>query len=506
MRELFDNLRFRYIHFAGRAYTPSDLAPAISALAAHLLVNNRSGSPFVFLFAPNHIKTVIAYFAIQKAGLIVVPIDPHIKPLELMDLENDSQPCAHIRIDESRLEFDHDREVVFRPPAVGLPEEDVSDVAMMVYTAAEDGWYKGALLTRKNLLTNAASFVRSERVIESDVICSLAPVYHTYALQTGLIGPLFAGASVLLEPMEDLHGIRTYASDIRDCGVTNIYTLPVVYYLFSCVRGIRDTFSGVKSTVSGGCKLSADVFNSFRDATGLEIHEGYGLTEASPICTSTRPGDAVVLESVGRVYDCCEIASFETDERKRVAAPAERANAVIRAAFGAGGAEFDSRMDSGPAGVDSALRGTRRAPGLPSERLPTGEVGEICIRGANVMKGYYGHRKATRATLRDGWLRTGDMGRVDAEGRLYLTGLVKKMLNVGGKNLYPAEAERLFRQHEEVARVEILGEESPVGGHTARARVVLRSNTEQAQQAFREWYRENLSTYKLPKRVEFAAD
>ncbi len=498
MPELLDRLTFGRIHFGGRTFAPADVAPAVEELAAYLRSNNRSGSPFVFVFAPNHIKTVITYFAVMKAGLIVVPIDPHIKPLELLDLENDSQPCAHIRIDASALTFDYSREVIFRPPAVGLPGEDVSDVCFMVYTAAEDGWYKGALLTRKNLLADAETFVRLERVHGDDVLCALAPMYHTYALQTGLLGPILAGASLLLERMEDLHGIKTYAADIRDCGVTQIYTLPAVYYLLSCVRGIREAMAGVKATVSGGCRLSEDVFKAFYDATGLEIHEGYGLTEASPICTSTRPGDRVVLGSVGRAYDCCEIAIFRPIGNDRLARSAERATVVVREALGVAAAKRNGRSTH-PRGVtDSATS--------HSGPLPAGEVGEICIRGANVMKGYFGHPEATRAALHDGWLRTGDVGRLDSEGRLYLTGLSKKMLNVGGKNLYPAEAERLFRRHEGVSRVEILGEESPLGGHVTRARVVLRGNSEQAQEAFRRWYRENLSPYKLPKRVEFAAE
>ncbi len=498
MPELFDKFAFGCIHFSGGRYTSDEVVPAIGELADYLRANNRSGSPFVFVFAPNHIKTIIAYFAVMKAGLIAVPIDPHIKPLELLDLENDSQPCAHIRIDPATLAFDYAREVVFRPPAVGLPDEDVSDVCLMVYTAAEDGWYKGALLTRSSLLADAETFVRLEQVRKEDVVCALAPMYHTYALQTGVLGPLLAGASLLIEKMEDLHGIKTYAADIRDCKVTQIYTLPVVYYLLSCVRGIRESMASVKATVSGGYRLSEDIFKAFYDATGLEIHEGYGLTEASPICTSTRPGEQVVLGSVGRAYDCCEIAIFRPDEDERVARTAARARVVVREAVAAAVPGNNGRGRPAPDALDASS--------VRSDRLPIGEVGEIRIRGANVMKGYYGHREATRATLRDGWLRTGDIGRLDAEGRLYLTGLSKKMLNVGGKNLYPAEAERLFRQHEGVSRVEILGDESPLGGHVTRARIVLRGNSEQSQEAFRRWYRDNLSPYKLPKRVEFAAE
>ncbi len=453
MPELFDRLSFRKIFFRGRVFEPAEVNAAITDVAAHLRANTRSPSPFVFLLGPNHIKTVIAYFAIQKAGLIVVPLDPDIRPLELADLENDSRPCAKIRIDPGLASFDCSREIAFNePPAEhSAGQEDLSDVCMMVYTAADDGWYKGALLTRENLLANAQAVVDCDEVTSTRVSCALAPMYHTYGLQTGLLGPLVARCSMMIEDLSDLQSLKTVVQSIAAYRVTNIYSLPSVLYLLSRVPDVRQTMTDVVSVVSGGYKLNENIFRTFLDKTGLAIHEGYGLTEASPICTWHRPRDPLKLDSVGRAFSCCEV-SIRDDQS------------------------------------------------LP---LPVGRVGEVCIRGANVMKGYYRHPEETRRVLRNGWLHTGDLGRMDEEGYLYLTGLAKRMLNVGGKNVYPAELERLLRLQENIRQAVVYGQESALGGHTVGVRIELDGRGNGSPDAVRQWYSASISRFKMAKRIEF---
>jgi long-chain acyl-CoA synthetase len=453
MPELFDRLSFGRLVFRGRVFQPAEVNAAIANVAAQLRANIRSRSPFVFLLGPNHIKTIIAYFAIQKAGLIVVPLDPDIRPLELADLENDSRPCAMIRIDPDLPGFDFSREIAFSEAHDERPADadDLSDVCMMVYTAAEDGWYKGALLTRENLLANAQAVVDCDELTSASVTCALAPLYHTYGLQTGLLGPLMARCSLIIEDLSDLQSLKTVVQGIAGHRVTNIYSLPSVLYLLSRVPHVREAMDSVDSVVSGGYKLNESIFRTFLDKTGLAIHEGYGLTEASPICAWHRPRDPIKIESVGRAFSCCEVS-------------------------------------------------VRDAQSLP---LPVGRVGEVCIRGANVMKGYYRHPEETRRVLRHGWLHTGDLGRMDADGYLYLTGLAKRMLNVGGKNVYPAELERLLRLQQNIRQAIVYGQESGLGGHAVGVRIELNGNGNGSREAVRQWYIENLSRFKMSRRIEF---
>ncbi|HOW71578.1 MAG TPA: AMP-binding protein [Phycisphaerae bacterium] len=452
MPELIEKLDFQRIHFANRVYTPREVQSTVDDLAAHLRAKRISDSPFAFVFAYNHIKTVIACFAVQKAGMILVPVDPDIRPLELADLLTDSEPSVLIRYDPKTLEFDYRRDLEFRRPASEpWRGEDLSRICMMVYTAAEDGWYKGALLTREGLLSVAHAIVRGDHVNPRTVSCMLAPLHHLYGFQAGLLVPLLGQGTVVLQEIKELSRLRSSVTDMAEYGVTNLYSVPMVFYLISRVPMVRNWLGTVVGAVSGGYKLMEPVFRTFRDKTGLEIHEGYGLTEASPVCTWHIPEDRVRIHSVGRAFGDCEVC---IRDRK-------------------------------------------------GNRMPPGRSGEVCARGVNVMQGYFRHPEATSRAIRDGWLYTGDLGYMDEDGYVYLTGLAKRMLNVGGKNVYPREVERLALLHGNVQNATVFGKESTLGGHEVDAKFVLRDGANGSREAFSRWFQENLSRYKLPRRIEF---
>jgi len=452
MPELIERLDFQRIHFANRVFAPREVQSAIDDLAAYLRANRTSDSPFAFVFAYNHIKTVITFFAVQKAGMILVPLDPDTRPLELRDLLTDSEPGVFVRYDPGTIEFDYRREIAFRRPASDpWKDQDLSRVCMMVYTAAEDGWYKGALLTREGLLSVANAIVRGDHASKRTVSCMLAPLHHLYGFQAGLLVPLLAHGTVVLQEIKDLSRLRSSVADMAEYGVTNLYSLPVVFYLISRVPMVRNWLGTVTGVVSGGYKLAESVFETFREKTGLEIHEGYGLTEASPVCTWHIPEDRIRIHSVGRAFGDCEV-----------------------------------RIQNGE--------------GHP---MPPGRSGEVCVRGVNVMQGYFRHPRTTARAIRDGWLHTGDLGYMDEDGYLYLTGLAKHMLNVGGKNVYPREVERLVLMHENIQKATVFGKESSLGGHEVDARFELRDRANGSKEAFNRWFQENLSRYKLPRRIEF---
>lgn len=452
MPELIERIDFQRIHFANRIFTPKEVQSAINDLAKYLRANRVSESPFAFLFAYNHIKTVVAYFAIQKAGMIVVPLDPDTRPLELNDLLIDSEPGVMIRYNPSTIEFDYLEEIKFRHPASEpWKGEDLSRICMMVYTAAEDGWYKGALLTREGVLSVANAIVRSDHINTQTVSCMLAPLHHLYGFQAGLLVPLLGRGTVILQEIKDLTRLRSSVTEMAEYGVTNLYSLPMVYYLISRVPMARNWLGTVVGAVSGGYKLAEPVFQTFRDKTGLEIHEGYGLTEASPVCTWHIPEDRIRIHSVGRAFGDCEVSI--QDEAGNILSP--------------------------------------------------GRTGEVCARGINVMQGYFRHPEATQRAIRDDWLHTGDLGYMDEDGYVYLTGLAKRMLNVGGKNVYPREVERLVLLNGNVQKATVFGKESSLGGHEVDARFELRDRTNGSREAFNRWFQNNLSRYKLPKRIEF---
>lgn len=452
MDNIFESLNFRNIFFDGKVIPGDFIVSSVDALATYLQDNANPNSPFMYLFAHNHVKTIIAYFAIIKAGFIVVLIDPDIKRLELNEMMANTPPSAFIRINKQQLNFEYQQEIIFRDDVEHMMMTyDVNDVCTIVYTAADDGYAKAAMLTRKNILANAQAVIECNRIHENSICCALLPFHHMFGLQTGVLVPILANGSLLVEDISDLRRLKTIADDIEKYKVSNVYSIPVVYYLFGIVPEITTQLRHAKSVVSGGYKLSASIFQKFLKKFGKEIHEGYGITEASPICTWHRPEDKIKLDSVGRTFSGCEIKILQDQH---------------------------------------------------SECL-SGQVGEICVKGQNVMKGYYHHEQATRRVLQDGWLHTGDLGKMDTDGYLYITGLKKRMLNVSGRNVYPAEVERLIRPYRNVEDIEVYGGISKLQGDVVKARIMLKEKTPEAEKAFKQWCLEHISQYKVPKSMEF---
>jgi long-chain acyl-CoA synthetase len=452
MPGLLDQVRFNRIYFNGTAFRENDLVPEIRRLSGFFRAHARGDSPFIYLFAPNHVKTVIAYFAILEAGFIAVLIDPFVKRFELEECLIDTPPAALVRIDPRTPSFDPEREVEFRKesPAPGAGS-DLENVCTLVYTAAEDGFYKGVMLTRKNLLSNARAIIDGNGMGKGSLSFAVLPFNHVFGLQAGLLAPALAGESILIEDISDLRRVRRYIRCIKELGVTHLYSVPILYYLMAKIPDIAKNLDRVESIISGGYKLTERIFQYFKNKSARDIREGYGLTEASPICTWQYSDRSVIPGSVGRSLPCCRVAVMNGDDSECVA----------------------------------------------------NEVGEVCVRGENVMRGYYRHPELTRKTLRNGWLHTGDLGRLDKDGYLYLVGLAKHMLNVGGRNVYPREVERLIRRNPSVRFIEIYGEPSELQGNIVRARVVLERDTPRERRAFKKWCLGNISSYKMPRIIHY---
>lgn len=446
---LFQNkLHFKEIIFRNRKYSEDYVFSAIDDLSNYLKSKLQTNPPFIFLYATNHIKTVIAYFAILKAGLCCVLIDPVTKHLELNEYKDNTPPVAEIKISNNE-KFDYKSEITIinNPKPAPVPIEPSST---LVYTAAEDGYAKAAVLGIDNIYADAEA-ARTNGVNESSVVCTLLPMHHLYGLMMGSISPMLRGASILVENISNMNRIKTIASNIAEYKVTHLYTIPMIYYLLTKVPSLKERLSNIEISDSGGYKLSKYVFDLCKEKLGLEIHEGYGLTEASPVCAWHYPGDRVRFGSIGRSLICCDIQVIDSKNKK----------------------------------------------------LHPGEIGEVCIKGSNVMKGYYNNDKATSQTIKDSWLYTGDLGKIDKDGFIYLTGLKKNMLNVCGKNVYPAELERLMLFNSNLRKVEIYRENDELQGDIIHADLELNKNNTKTQIKFKKWCFENISNYKIPRIIHY---
>ncbi|KMQ52710.1 Long-chain-fatty-acid--CoA ligase [Chitinispirillum alkaliphilum] len=448
-----DSLSLKNIYFNKTELSGACLDRLIDSCAGKFISYTGSNSPFVYIYGYNHPKTLIGYLAAIRAGKIAVLIDPVTKDLELSELFSSAPPFGVVKPQLLNTDFDFSTDVFFKTGSVTSEIADqLQDVCTMVFTAAEDGYLKGAMLSKDNLIQNAIGIMEGSQVSSADRICSLLPFHHLYGLQTGLLVPAISGGSAIVIDIADLRVIKSMLLELERACATQLYTVPVMYYLMlTDIASSKNALKNNPVCVSGGCKLSDKIFSGFRDKIGIDLREGYGLTEASPVCTFNQVGSAARQGSIGRAQSCCEVEIVDKN----------------------------------------------------GKTCTSLETGEIRVKGPIVMKGYYKNSEITKRTVRDGWLYTGDLGYRDEDGFFYYTGLKKRMLNVGGKNVYPAEVERLMKLQGNVKGVTVFAGPSRVMGDTVEATVELHCKGSQEEDEFRKWCSENISSFKIPKIIRY---
>lgn len=454
MTRISDCLKLGNIFFEEKVYTPETVRASIDAVAEILTKKFISNSPFVYLYAPNHIKIVYALFGILAAGKTCVLVDPKIGRFELEEMLKDSPPGAIIKPEKAADTFDYNLEFEFKHYQLAPSRiAGMDDVAIMLYTAAEDGFAKGAMLTHENILANARAGLEANLSCPDLTTCAIIPFHHLFALQTGIIMPLIvAGNALIIEPSEGISAAKI-GEQLAYHPISNLFASPLIFFILRKLRDAKDLLNSIASLTSGGYSLPTSIFETYQEKLGIEIREGYGITEASPICAWNRPGDVVKQGSVGRAFSCCKIKIV--DEQ--------------------------------------------------NVELPIGDKGEICICGENVFKGYYLNHEATRNILSDKTLHTGDFGVLNEDGYLFFKGLKKRMLNIAGNKVYPSELERLMKKNHNVREVEVSGDPDELLGEKVRARVRLRNNTPEAQDLCRQWCLDNITRYKVPRVFDFVS-
>ena len=417
------------------------ISDAIDHLAKYLTLHFRSTSPFILLATYNHIKSLIAYYAIIKAGKIPAIIDPGCRSIELTETIEDIDPAAIIFLNSSEIAFHYQEEVVFRKQ-----KSDLKDVCTLAFTNAEDGYSKGAMLTEKNLLSEIDALIIANKLTGNSVTCALLPFSHLFGLVQGILVPTHAGSTGVIMELNILK-INEIIDKIQQYKVTHLYTVPSLYYLFSKVPGIENLVHGIQEFYSGGTQLTSFIFNSFEKKTGRKIREGYGLTETSPAVAMNYDEQEPVITSFGKPLPGCEIKVLDED-------------------------------------------GYACLPG---------NIGEICVKGDMVFKGYLNHSETTNAVLKDGWFHTGDYGRKDLRGNIYFSGLKKDMINVAGNNVYPKKLERMIKINKKVASVKVFCEEAVLQGYVVGANIQLHDDSETSQEELKKWCHENINNIQLPR-------
>jgi long-chain acyl-CoA synthetase len=449
--DFFENdLQFTKIIFRDRFYFPPEINASIHDLISYFRANIVSNTPFIYLFAPNHIKTIIAYFAIIKSGHVCVLVEPDIGRLELAEMKQDTPPCALVHIDRVTDTFDYGKEIVFtRDNPQEYDWDELSDVATIVYTNAEDGYAKGAMLTRKNLLANAEAICIGNNIDRNSISFAVAPFSHIFGFQYGIITPLLGNGTTLIHEPAELIGSNTLLHIIVNYKVTHLYSIPLFFYLLS--KSSIDLHNQIHSSISGGYKLSQRIRKQFQLNLHIPIYEGYGLTESSGGCLWQKPGVEDNSESVGQPIDGCQVKIHQEC-------------------------------------IQSS---------------PTNQKGEIFIKGNMIMKGYYQRAKYNTQVLSNGWFHTGDYGKQDKNGNIVFIATKKKMFNIAGKKVYPEEVKRYYLKHNNVANVEFHCEQNEIIGEQYHSVIKLWKDLPDNRSELINWSSSMLSAYKIPKTISF---
>ncbi len=471
----------------GHGMTYAQLNEAANQCASGLARLGVHTGDSVAVMLPNVPEFVIAYFGVLKLGGCVVPLNTLFKASEIAYQVEDSDASALVvaesLLPEARrallgVEACHHLIVSGKrsPPGWhlfsdllgrGRPEFDTvqtmpDDTAVILYTAGATGHPKGAELTHFNMFYNAALTADHLcRLTAQDVSLSVLPLFHAFGQTCVMNATLYAGGTLTLlsrfEPDRVLQVIQ------RD-RVTLLMGVPTMYwYLQHYPAAEKYDWSSLRLCCSGGAALPVDLMKQFEERYGLPIFEGYGLSETAPVAAFNVP------------------LSFRRDH---VAEQAPRPGSIGLPIYGVQMKIFDEK----------------------DRELPPGEVGEIVIRGHNVMKGYYKRPGPTAEAMRGGWFHTGDLGRMDESGYFYVVDRKKDLIIRGGLNIYPREVEDVLLAHPAVAEVAVVGAPDEVMGEEIKAFVVLEQDEAVDAEDLIEYGRKRMAAYKYPRYIEFRTE
>ncbi len=442
----------------------------------------------VGLMGPNCPQWEIAFYALLKLGAIVVQTNPMYIEREIAYQMNDSGATTIIvlemlypRVRKIMQETPLQRVIVFNflapvEPAEGLYSYDelikhepvypnvainpIEDLAVLQYTGGTTGVSKGVMLTHHNLIANTLQVLEWSINMEygKERVLTILPVFHVYGMTDCMNYAVAIAATQIILPRFDpdqvLETIKAYKPTLFPGAPTMFMALNS----HPRIAEYRESLASIKVCTSGSAPLPLEVAQKFAEVTEGKgnLVEGYGLSEASPI-THCNPLDRPTLAgSIGLPLPDTDYAimDLETGDRE----------------------------------------------------IPVGEIGEICVRGPQVMKGYWQKHLETAETLRNGWLHTGDIGRMDDDGFCYVIDRKKDIIIAGGFNVYPRDIEEVLYEHPKVKEVVVAGVPDLYRGETVKAYIVLKPDTEGNEKEFIAFCKTRMAAYKVPRYVEFRAE
>jgi long-chain acyl-CoA synthetase len=458
------------IRLAGGETSFAELEERSARLATLLAERGFEPGDRVGVMLPNVPEFPVAYYGVLRAGGVVVPMNVLLKRREIAFYLEDSGAKlllawhgfaeeARVGAEEAGAELIEVEAAAFAgllagfDPAAGMAEVDDEDTAVILYTSGTTGKPKGAELSHANLARNADVSARTNTTVGAgDVVLGALPLFHSFGQTVSMNASVLVGACLTLVPKFDPgEALETMARD----GVTHFYGVPTMYGALLHHPGREDyDVSALRVCMTGGSAMPVEVLRGFEEAFGAIVLEGYGLSETSPVASCNHP-----------------------------------------------------EMERKPGSIGTPIEGVEMRVVDPEDaEVEQGEVGEIVIRGHNIMKGYWQRPEATEEAMRGGWFHSGDLAKVDEDGYFFIVDRKKDMIIRGGYNVFPREVEEVIYEHPKVREAAVVGVPDERWGEEVGAAVVLMEGEQAEPEEIAQWVRERIAAYKYPRLVWFLDD
>lgn len=440
-------------------------------VASSLALRGLKKDDKVCVWLYNRPEFIYLMFGNAFSGTVLVPINTQFKADEARYIIQNSearilitQPEFADMVDKIRPECENLEEVIMldEAPQGTSPFEEMydpsefverdineDDIASIIYTSGTTGYPKGVLLTQYNYWFNAWEVTVAAKMTEADRFMCILPLFHVNGQVATVLAPLSAGAAMILlkgfSPKDFLPKLERYQA-------TAFSGVPTVYAILNNLPDAEQyDLSNLRFCICGAAPMPVEVFETFEKKYNAHIMEGYGLSEGT-CASSINPIDGTrKVGSIGLPLEGQEIKIVDDNGNEK----------------------------------------------------KLGEVGEIVIRGDNLMKGYYKNQEATAQTLKNGWLHTGDLGYKDEDGYIFIQGRKKEMIIRGGENIYPKEIEEVLYKHPAIMDAAVVGIPDKIWGEEVGAFLVLKEGQELKEEEAIEYCKEKLANYKCPRMVFF---
>ena len=447
-----------------REFTYREFEATVGRVAGMLAAHGIGKGDVVSLLLPNGVEYIIAYFACWQMGALAGPVNGHLKAQEIEYVVSNSEAKLMLvnsefleKVEKIRVPtvvFDSERQVEHGFKKENKNQLTPEDEAIIIYTSGTTGKPKGCLLTHGNVIANARQISQWLGFNEKDRLLTVMPLFHMNAVSVTTMSALYAGGSTVVSPKFSASRFWQIISDYQITSFGSVATM-LSMLLSTYPDGVPEGLKTdqLRFAMCGSAPVPAEILRRFEETFKCLVIEGYGLSESTCRSTFNPP-----------------------DERRR------------------------------PGSCGLPIGNEMRVVDEEDRDVPDGELGEIVLRGENILKGYFKNEAATETAFRNGWFHTGDIGYRDADGFYFIVDRKSDMIIRGGENIYPREIDEVLYQHPQIASAAVIGIPDELYGEEVAAVVVLKPGAKTSEQGVIEFCKARLADYKCPKTVRFVED